>query len=1265
MLRIDPKIRSEEQSEFLKAYIQDKNTLENLINNKTHEIDQQVILDCFSKFMEIQIAQKNEVLFRMDDTAEKFYIVLKGSVEIFIPEKRKFWLSRWEYYKYLENNLYEEEIGLVKSILNSNYEKISFDNYDEFYEFAKAKAKIALLDKFKTVSDENSLEEFYKEKSLILSIFKIANGIEELNYLAEDKNIVEMSESNETSMSEKDSSDSDTDDKIEEYDKYFLNSTISGAFLRSNKKNNDINKNHLNSRTIQIESKSFRDKLEKFSNEIVKSNKRIKFINELEEPQCIQPKNLKSSDNLRTSNLRSKNISINLSMIPEKNWTSKTIKNKITTKSVSNHSNDNQGEDNIGIFDKTMNIPNSKFKNKDIKKKTKENILLKFELTINEQEILKKYSLMDNLSIKLEYNIILTQPLHLGEKEYFGDFALDDKNKKRKATAKCCEDNTILGFIMSEVYNEHIYLRNQKIIFKNIKILNQISFFKKISLMNFQKFCYNKLFLKRFNKNETLLESNTQISEIFIIKEGKVDVSLNINIFDLQNVIDEILKNFPNVNYLSSEERKLFEEIKSKKIFHNSFNKEQKENLLIRKNVNLFSLESSGIIGMEPSFLKIKSFYKVIPVSEKLSVYALSDENLNKIFSQFSDCQSDYYQLAIKKCLVVLSRLDNIKNSILNLSNFKFKNVPNNNHLEDQEKLINKKGSSNKKLKSFKISNFSSSNILNNIKTSPRNKNLNENLSKEIPIGIFDNLNERIINRKSSSILTNKSDNQFSSLDNPSNQNEEGRFIRTLKQASSSNLEKKTDEFYKLLLDKINNKNESVNFSNNSRSRNLMFDVYEKNNLSNTNINNLNNKISSSKYNSNNPYNSETNCKNSSTLLPIVNSSANNSKKIQNQFNSFKSCLIKNQLKFEQNNFEKNFVNEIKKTPYDKSIINIDKKHFKSTSCEINNKNTFNSIFNSKSNDLNNHSINDINNSSTCSKIEELYEESKTAHKNINSNEEEEDNLFFFNKNISNNIDKKPCSNGNKDNKNNIESYNYKSNKNQLEFQKIIKKENFVNNFNMHKVSSMNDIQTAFKTSNLDIGRNSSNESTQTHRNFFDFYNDSNDYYNINVYNFSNIYINGVENFENEKCFSKNKKMKSEEKHAKFNNSEDCNSPFYLNRNSNYINHDFSDLNQDYSFFNKDKRKPGVINKSVIKINNSNKKFSSQNNLLNNHLIKKIENNDTQNQYLSIKKFEDLDFTENPIKTTKFKNALVNIQRIRSRIKEFNVKKAKFSKNQI
>lgn len=71
---------------------------------------------------------KNNIIFRLGDTGDKFYLILKGNVSVLIKQEKKVKMTRYEYISYLKYLDTINEKGLQEIIIESN--KIDFSRFE-------------------------------------------------------------------------------------------------------------------------------------------------------------------------------------------------------------------------------------------------------------------------------------------------------------------------------------------------------------------------------------------------------------------------------------------------------------------------------------------------------------------------------------------------------------------------------------------------------------------------------------------------------------------------------------------------------------------------------------------------------------------------------------------------------------------------------------------------------------------------------------------------------------------------------------------------------------------------------------------------------------------------------------------------------------------------------------------------------------------------------------------------------------------------------
>jgi CRP-like cAMP-binding protein len=83
-----------------------------------------------STYLSHKFIEKHKILFRTGDLGNKFYIVLKGRVNIMKPELKMEKITIWDYYKYLIKLRDRNEHNLLKLTLLANQEKV-FVNFKD------------------------------------------------------------------------------------------------------------------------------------------------------------------------------------------------------------------------------------------------------------------------------------------------------------------------------------------------------------------------------------------------------------------------------------------------------------------------------------------------------------------------------------------------------------------------------------------------------------------------------------------------------------------------------------------------------------------------------------------------------------------------------------------------------------------------------------------------------------------------------------------------------------------------------------------------------------------------------------------------------------------------------------------------------------------------------------------------------------------------------------------------------------------------------
>ena len=114
----------------------------NLIKNQNIEYEEIILKS--SKIMKYQYNNKNDIIIHYGDKGEKFYIILRGKVKIFVPVFKEYYMSETDYILYLLNLKNNKQNELISQCLKLNEVNFSipYEKFDDFlYDLAFKKTK--------------------------------------------------------------------------------------------------------------------------------------------------------------------------------------------------------------------------------------------------------------------------------------------------------------------------------------------------------------------------------------------------------------------------------------------------------------------------------------------------------------------------------------------------------------------------------------------------------------------------------------------------------------------------------------------------------------------------------------------------------------------------------------------------------------------------------------------------------------------------------------------------------------------------------------------------------------------------------------------------------------------------------------------------------------------------------------------------------------------------------------------------------------------
>ena len=365
----------------------------------------------------------------------------------------------------------------------------------------------------------------------------------------------------------------------------------------------------------------------------------------------------------------------------------------------------------------------------------------------------KEYIIRKNEYVKLWY-YIYDDFLYLGEGFYFGENALEKGNiytgGKRNATIRA-ETEVFCGSLKGADYLNLIEPKKRLEKLKEIKFIYNNFFFKEMSIFLFEKNYFHLFSACEYKKDDIIIKTGDPLNNLSFIKDGEVSVEIYSSLINIQNLIkylyEYIFKNEFFANLPLNKQKKLInnktidlikaymEEPIFKKLrgYSIKFNEELNK----KRNFKIAKLGENDIIGLEEIFLNISYITKVTAISKRVNCYQLSEEHLEHILNGEKDIIIHYLKTSINKIIVLIQRLQNIKQHYIQYFISKYeKNVDNeeqkdvNNNINNNNSLIMKSQKSEINLRNNdngieKIENYNSNgfnefnkyNILENKKT--------------------------------------------------------------------------------------------------------------------------------------------------------------------------------------------------------------------------------------------------------------------------------------------------------------------------------------------------------------------------------------------------------------------------------------------------------------------------------------------------------------------------------------------------------------------
>ena len=706
-------------------------------NNNLDMYNLERVLYSLSTDLNYEYFESNKIIFKHGDIPDKYFILLKGEVNIIVPNEIEVMMNEYEYFFYILRLYKFQEHSLLKKVLNKNYniyplnKKLLEDWIYTGYNTLRYLKKESELNKSPRKPKKIRYNPSYNAEEL----FNRLEKQKKLNLLMMNKNVIILLEKIRM-----------RNERAREAAK---NKGLSATIIENKNKNND-NDNDNNSQPIKSTPTVGYTKLDGQLKKIFMNDEQIEVIekcsNEITQLIEILSKDFNMRKFLNELNrCNSQNYLTRIEPIFFDEDTNEKLDSKLF---IISRNQENIELENIQKKRKAIYKDDIRYKLKNLFNETNK---------MNKKK--KKNELFNNRKKTIVYHYVLVNTLYSGES--FGEIsneAIKKNDSNQRISTIITRENSHLASLKRSLYNKILKQINENNLHQQLTFLFSLEIFKNCNKNNFMKNYINFFIKKTFRSNEIVFNQDDDLGEdrsIYFIEEGTFSSYCKMSLNDIEILFKNlhydglIPEDYAHEDNLFNKENHYFNIFKTKKIFF-----------------NLLYFSTNDIIGFNDALYNGKYIYTVKCQTSTATVYEIKLKFFNLIINSEEKVFKNLvkYEM-IKRNLMIKFFLNsfNNKNNFYKLISFTndendkknktivHKNYFGKNPFRDPDD-INKSNNYNKKNKNdFKANNIIHNSIDNkNLILIARNKRVNSPEIKKYE-NCRDNLslNNKSVNNKS------------------------------------------------------------------------------------------------------------------------------------------------------------------------------------------------------------------------------------------------------------------------------------------------------------------------------------------------------------------------------------------------------------------------------------------------------------------------------------------------------------------------------------
>ena len=332
--------------------------------------------------------------------------------------------------------------------------------------------------------------------------------------------------------------------------------------------------------------------------------------------------------------------------------------------------------------------------------------------------------LLEPLKHKVKLMKYVKYSKNLEPNSYFGNFELINTRAKREFTVRCESENCILLCIDKRMYSLAVYNAQKKKRDKELELMHDFYLFRNVSKKYFNRKIYSNFQINNKFKNDLLFKQNKKMKHFILIKEGKVELSLqNLSYVEFHRLIkltkEILIKKGKELKINMKEFFDFNTEVESKTFYNITTLKgilNQKQNFIFQRN-------EKGIFGDYELFFDIPALLTGKVISERCILYYYEYDKYKSLSEETYLLNDSLRYNSFVKLKSLLKRMIMVYNSYWRLS------------MEHLEKSLKEKDKilgiiNDEEKEQSKISVFNSSNLRNNSLLD--NINIHKSLDKYI-----------------------------------------------------------------------------------------------------------------------------------------------------------------------------------------------------------------------------------------------------------------------------------------------------------------------------------------------------------------------------------------------------------------------------------------------------------------------------------------------------------------------------------------------------